>query len=57
MTTAMETIVLMIFFAKKYEFFKVLKEEKRKEKKTTQDFRDFSVGRERANKHFFFVLA
>ena len=57
MTTGMETmetIVLMIFFAKKYEFCKVLKEEekKKKKKKPTQDFRDFSVGREKVNKHF-----
>ena len=49
------------FFAKKYEFCKVLKEEekkkkKKKEKNPTQDFRDFSVGRERANKHFYFFL-
>ena len=44
----------MIFFGKNSEFFKVINgNKKNKNKNATQDFRDFSVGRERANKQFF----
>ena len=46
----------MIFFGKNSEFFKVINgNKKNKNKNATQDFRDFSVGRERANKQFFFL--
>ena len=45
----------MIFFGKNSEFFKVINgNKKNKNKNATQDFHDFSVGRERANKQFFF---
>ena len=44
------------FLAKKSEFFKVINgnKKKNKNKNATQDFHDFSVGRERANEQFFF---
>ena len=44
----------MIFFGKNSEFFKVINENTNKN--ATQDFRDFSVGWERANKQFFFFF-
>ena len=56
MTTGMETmetIVLMICLQKNTNFVRFKRGRKKEEKKPTQDFRDFSVGRERANKQFF----
>ena len=48
---------LMTIFGKNSIFFKVLKGNKRiKIKNVTLDFHDFSVGRERAHKHFFLGL-
>ena len=45
---------LMTFFGKNLVFFEVLKGYKNKSKNATLDFRDFSVGQERANKQFLF---